>query len=170
MSELAPAKDPQPPVSGPLAAFERWLYDMLVVRAPFQLPKGFTDWVVQYGPWITLVLSILMLPALFAILGAASLTGVLATTVGVVVGPAYWLGLIVLVAQVAIMFASIPMLLKRQRNGWMLLFYANLLSIAYGVVNAFGYGVFAISSLIGTAIGAVIGLYILFQIRSYYTK
>ena len=162
MSEPVVSKDPKPPVSGPLAGLERWLYDMLVVRAPFQFPKNVTDWIVQYGPWITLVISVLMLPALLALLGAASATGVFASTVGVVVGPAYWLALLILVAQVAVMFASIPMLLKHQRNGWMLLFYANLFNIVYGVVNAFGYGVFAVSSLIGTAIGAVIGLYILF--------
>lgn len=169
--ESSQPRDPRPPVSGPLAALEATGYEWLVYKAPFHLPVGLTDFIVQFGPWITLVIGILLLPAFFAVFTIGSIVG----TVGVAYGSLgyqpglmYWLGLIVLLAQVVIMFASIPLLLKRKRNGWLLLFYADLISVVYGIVNSFAYGYFALGSLIWTLISAVIALYILFQIRRYY--
>lgn len=168
-----PSATPTPPASGPLAALETTFYDWFVYKAPFQLPVGLTDFIVKFGPWITLVLGILMLPALLAVFTIGSVVGTVATAYGAVgYQPSifYWLAMIVLLAQVVIMFVSIPMLLKQKRNGWLLLFYADLVSIVYGVVNSFAYGYFAIGGLIWTAISAAIALYILFQIRRYYTK
>lgn len=167
----SPSRTPQPPVSGPLASLEAKLYEWLVFKAPFQLPLGLTDFIVKFGPWITLVIGILMLPALFAVFTIGSIVGTVGVGYGAYVyqpGPLYWLGLLVLLAQVVIMFVSIPMLLKRKRNGWLLLFYADLVSVVYGVLNSFAYGYFSIGSLIWTLISAVIALYILFQIRRYY--
>lgn len=170
MSEQTVSKNPTPPVSGPLAGLERWLYDMLVVKAPFQIPKNITDWIVQYGPWITLVIGLLFLPALLAVFTIGSVMGGYMMMGYSTYTPLYWVSMAALLVQVAIMFLSIPMLLKRQRNGWMLLFYADLISVVYGVISSVSYGYFALGSLLSTAIGAVIGFYILFQIRSYYTK
>ncbi len=166
-----PSATPTPPASGPLAALETTFYDWFVYKAPFQLPVGLTDFIVKFGPWITLVLGLLMLPALFAVFTIGAAVGALASYgYGYQVGPMYWIGIVVLLVQVVIMFVSIPMLLKQKRNGWLLLFYANLVSIVYGVVNSFAYGYFAFGGLIWTLISAVIGFYILFQIRRYYTK
>jgi hypothetical protein len=170
-STTLPSKTPTPPVSGPLAQFEAWLYDMLVVKAPFQLPKGLTDFLVQYGPWITLVLAVLSLPALLAVLGLGVFVGGLgAYYAGVNASIFYWLSMVVLAAQIVVMFVSVPMLLKRQRNGWLLLFYVEMFYVAYTVLGALANPYGFVGSLIGAAIGAVIGFYVLFQIRSYYTK
>lgn len=166
----APAKTPTPPVSGPLASLEAWLYDMLVVKAPFQLPKEFTNFVVQYGPWITLVIGVLSLPAVLAVIGFGTLVGGIAGAYGIATGPFYWLSIVALIAQIAVMFISVPMLLKRQRQGWLLIFYADLLSVIYSVLNSLGNSYGFLGGLIGAAISFVIGMYILFQIRSYYTK
>ncbi|TAH33255.1 hypothetical protein EYC58_01345 [Candidatus Saccharibacteria bacterium] len=168
-----PPATPTPAVSGPLAALEAKFYEWFVYKAPYQLPVALTDFIVKFGPWITLVIGILMLPALFAVFTIGSVVGTVATAYGAVdyqPGIFYWLAMIVLLAQVIVMFVSIPMLLKQKRTGWLLLFYANLVSIVYGVINSFAYGYFAIGGLIWTAISAAIALYILFQIRRYYTK
>lgn len=169
-TQPTPSKTPHPPVSGPLAGLESWLYDMLVVKAPFQLPKSFTDWLVKYGPWVTLVIAVLLLPLVFTVIGLSTFVGGLAGSYGVAVGPTYWLALLALVAQIAVMFISVPMLLKQQRKGWQLLFYAELFNIAYVIVNGFGSSYTVVSSLVSAAVSAVIGFYILFQIRHYYTK
>ncbi len=49
---LKPLTIPSPATSGPLAQLESWLYDVLVVKAPYQLPKATKDWIVKYWPWI----------------------------------------------------------------------------------------------------------------------
>lgn len=165
----APAKKPTPPASGPLSSLETWLYEMLVVKAPFQLPKGLTNFIVQYGPWITLVVAVLLLPAVLVVLGLGTLVGSFGAYYGAGVGLLYWLALAALVVQIVVMFLSVPMLLKRQRNGWLLLFYADLVSFAYSVLNSFS-SPYALSGLIGAAVSVVVGMYVLFQIRSYYTK
>lgn len=166
-------RNPRPPVSGPLASLEAKFYEWFAYKAPFQLPIGLTDFIVKFGPWITLVLGILLLPAFFAVLTIGSMVGTVGVGYGAYAyqpGPLYWLGLLVLLVQVVIMFVSIPMLLGRKRNGWLLLFYANLISIVYGILNSFAYGYFSVSHLIWTLVSAVIALYILFQIRRYYTN
>lgn len=165
-----PPKTPSPATSGPLASLEAWLYEMLVFKAPFQLPKDLTDFIVKYGPWITLVIGVLSLPAVLAVIGFGTLVGGIAGAYGVATGPFYWLSMLALIAQIAVMFISVPMLLKRQRQGWLLIFYANILSVAYSVLSSFGSSYSVLGGLIGAAIGFVIGMYILFQIRSYYTK
>lgn len=168
-----PPATPTPAVSGPLAALEAKFYEWFVYKAPYQLPVALTDFIVKFGPWITLVIGILMLPALFAVFTIGSLVGTVATaygTFGYQPGPMYWLGLIILLAQVVVMFVSIPLLLKQKRNGWLLLFYADIISIIYGIVNSFAYGYFALGGLIWTLLSAVIAFYILFQIRRYYVK
>lgn len=176
-TELKPSKNPEPPVSGPLAQFEAWLYDMLVYKAPFQLPKAAKEWIVKYGPWIALVGGILaalfIIPATFAALSLTASTSVLLGTYGyygasvAAAAPVLYLALAVLAVQLVLMFIAIPMLLKRQRKGWLLLFYSDLISLAYTLVNSFTYG-FSFGTLLSGLIGAVIGFYLIFQIRSYY--
>lgn len=168
-----PSATPTPPASGPLAALEAKFYEWFVYKAPFQLPVALTDFIVKVGPWVTLILGILLLPAFLAVFTIGSIVG----TVGVAYGAygyqpgvMYWLGLIILLAQVIVMFVSIPLLLKQKRNGWLLLFYANIINIVYGLVNSFAYGYFALGSIIWTLISAAIAFYILFQIRRYYVK
>lgn len=174
-----PSRTPDPAVSGPLASFEAWLYDIMVVKAPFQIPKAAKDWIVRYGPWITLVAGILLvlfvIPGIMAALALAgysaaygSMYGAYGVAVGSVVGPMFYIALVVLAVQLIIMFVSVPMLLKRQRNGWLLVFYSSVVSLLYTVFNTFSYGYFSFGSLIGGLIGAVVSMYVIFQIRSYY--
>lgn len=176
-TEHKPPKDPVPPVSGPLAKFEAWLYDMLVYKAPFQIPKAGTEWIVKYGPWIALVggilAAIIIVPTTFA---ALSLVGYSSAVYGAygyynsavaAAVPVLYLSLAVLALQLVLMFVAIPMLLKRQRKGWLLLFYADIISAAYSLVSSFTYG-FNFGTLLGGLIGAAIGFYVIFQIRSYY--
>lgn len=164
-----PSPTPVPPTSGPLTSLEALLYNWFVYRAPYQLPVGITGPLVQYGPWITLVLGIIALPVLLGALTFLSLFTA-AAVYGYHPGVLYWLGILILLVQIIVMFVSIPMLLRRQRKGWLLLFYAEFINIAYGLVSAFAYAAFGLGTLIGTLIGAVVILYVLFQIRSYYTK
>lgn len=150
-----------------LGDLETKLDDLLVAKAPFQLPANVKEWIVKFSPWITLVLLILLLPAVLAVIGLGAVVGGVATTYGVVVGPLYWLALIVLIVEIGLMAFSIPALLKRQKSGWNLVFYSQLISIAYAVLNWLSSPLDVIG-LLFSLIGVVIGLYILFQIRPLY--
>ena len=45
----------------------------LVKQAPFQIPDGGREWIVKFGPWITVVLLILTLPILLFALGLGAI-------------------------------------------------------------------------------------------------
>ena len=169
-----PSVTPTPPVSGPFASIEAKFYEWFVHKAPFQFPVGLTDFIVAAAPWITLVIAILLVPFLITVISGALFVSSLVAVYGngATLQPTFmlWISLAVLVAQIVIMFVAVPKLIKRQRSGWLLIFYADLISLAYGIVNSFAYGYFAISSIIWALISAAIGLYVLFQIRKHYVK
>lgn len=169
MSEVAAHdKKVEPAFSGPLKGFEAWLYEIVYEKIPFKFPKSVNDVIVQFGPWIMLVLGLLMLPALVGVFTIGTAVSVYGVMVGAVVGPMYYVAMAVLAVQTVIMFVSIAPLLKRKRQGWLLMFYASTISLVYTVLNSFSYGYFAIAGLIWGVIAAAIGYYVIFQIRSYY--
>jgi hypothetical protein len=43
-----------------------------VQKAPFQIPQGAREWIVKYGPWITVVLLVLSLPPLLVVPGVGT--------------------------------------------------------------------------------------------------
>jgi hypothetical protein len=129
----------------------------LVQKAPFQIPANAKEWIVQYGPWITVVLLVLALPPLLFVLGIGS-AFVPFGGVGYAVGFTYLT--IVLIAQLGLMVAALPGLFARKMSGWKLLFYAQILSFLFSLLSG---------SLIGAIVGVVISMYLLFQVRPLYT-
>lgn len=84
-------------------------------------------------------------------------------------GPMYYLTLVVLAADAAILLLAAPALKAMRKNGWNLAFYSMLLNVVYGVVVLFSsHGGFG--DLIGALIGSTIGAYLLFQVRDQFTK
>ena len=163
----------EPPFSGPLAGFEAWLYEMVYEKISYKLPVNVREWIVKYGPWVTLIIGLMFLPLLLAVFTISSVvtvsTAALYSAYAVPTpGPMYYIGLLVLAVQVVVMFASISPLLKRKRIGWQMLFYATTISLVYSVFETFGYGYFGFGTLIGGLIGAAVSYYVIFQIRAYY--
>jgi hypothetical protein len=133
----------------------------LVKKAPFQIPENAKEWIVKFGPWIDLVLLVLFLPALLAMIGFTSFLTPYAMMSGVTYSTWYWLGLVVLVAQLGLQVAALPGLFARKMSGWTLLFYSQIVSLVYSIVSG---------NILGALISAIIGLYFLFQIRTKYAK
>ncbi|MEO7190134.1 MAG: chromate transporter [Vicinamibacterales bacterium] len=146
-SNGAPAKD--------LISF---LDEYLVRKAPFQIPPGGKEWIVKYGPWITVVLLILFLPALLFVLGVGT---VLVPFGGPAYAASFGLATILLIVQIGMMVMALPGLFARKKSGWTLLFYAQLVGLVVSLASG---------NIIGALIGAVIGLYILFQVRTLYVN
>ena len=129
----------------------------LVQKAPFQLPDNVKEFIVKYGPWITVVLLVLTLPPLLFVLGLGT---ALMPFGGIGYATGFTYLTIVLLIQVGLMVAALPGLFARKMSGWTLVFYSELASIVFSLLSG---------SILGVIVGGLIGLYILFQVRPLYT-
>jgi hypothetical protein len=128
----------------------------LVQKAPFQIPDGGKEWIVKYGPWITVVLLILSLPLILIALGIGT---VLVPFAGVGYATGFGYLAILTLVTVGLQVAALPGLFARKMSGWNLIFYSRIVSFI---------GALLMGALISGILGAVISLYILFQIRPLY--
>lgn len=141
-----------------LGSVEKTLDVYLVQKAP-ALPKNVKEAIVQYGPWITIIIIVLALPAIFAALGLGTLLAPVSFFVGVGFGFNYMLTMILVAIAIVLEIMAVPGLFKRQRSAWNFMFYSTLVS---GLSNLVSYDVF------GLIIGMLLSLYILFQVKEYY--
>ena len=129
----------------------------LVKKAPLQLPDNAREWIVKFGPWITVVLLILFLPILLVALG---LGAVFVPFGGVGYAAGFGIMTIVLIIELGLMVAALPGLFARKMAGWTLLFYSQLVGIVYNVLTG---------NVVGGLLMGLIALYILFQVRTKYS-
>jgi len=135
-------------------------------QAPFQIPAKWRELIVEWMPWINLIIGILLIPLALVALGLAGFVSVVAMSVGVTQGPLILISGLVLVASIALLFITFPGLRARKLSAWKLVFWADIVFFVYGILNAFGSGM--IFNIVMQALSTIIGLYILFQIKSHY--
>ena len=126
-------------------------------KAP-QLPVNIREVLVKIAPWIALIFGLLGVLAGLGLLGVspiAALDGAQSSLFLVVSG------ILTIISSVLLLMAF-PKLQKHQYAGWRFLFWSRVVSIISSLI-----GITA-GSIIWVVIGALIGLYILFQIKSYY--
>lgn len=146
------------PGHGPLAQLEAFLDEYLGRKAP-QIPAVWRQRLVTAIPWITLIVFVLSLPAILLILGVGTvfIPGAMMFG-GIAGGLGYTVSMIILGASLLLELFALPGLFKHSHSGWRLLYYAALLSFVSNIIYL----------SIGGIIGGIIGLWILFQIKSYY--
>lgn len=154
MADAAKSKD----FKSYLADVEKLCEEYLVDKAP-ALPKGAKEAIVKFGPWISLVLIIMALPLILGVLGLGAILAPFSLLGGLQAGVGYSLSIIFSVVMLVIEIVALPGLFKRQKSAWYLMFYASLVGALQNLV-AFNLG--------GLVIGTLLGLYVLFQIKSYY--
>ncbi|MBL8030637.1 MAG: hypothetical protein JNN11_05315 [Candidatus Doudnabacteria bacterium] len=142
-----------------LKDLEAWFHK-LYLKVPFHLPTSVKEFIVRFGPWITLVLILLALPALLAVFAI----GGVALPFAAMSGQVHWGGMFIVnmalsIATLVLEAIALPYLFKKQIKGWNFMFYAVLVS-AIGSILSMNLG--------GLVIGTAISLYILFEIKSYY--
>jgi len=142
---------------------ETFFEDLFLKKIGYQLPASAKETLVKVAPWITLIILVLSIPAILAVFGLGSFVGSMGLAFGVTLGFRYYLGIAVLAVQAVLMAMSISGLIKREMKGWRLVYYSSLVSVVYGIISAYGVG-----SVIWSLLGSAIGLYILFQVKSYY--
>jgi hypothetical protein len=128
-----------------------------------RLPKGVNDFIVSVAPWLALIFGVLGLISGLAAFGVLAVLSPFAMVAGAgkyaFTGP---LMAIVLVVQSVIELWAFPSLKARKVRGWNLIYWSILLSV---VSSVFSLSVFSILSAI---IGALIGYYFLYNVKSYY--
>lgn len=142
----------------PLGQLEDTLDVYFGQKAP-ALPKGAKDAIVNFAPWITLLLLLLSLPAVLALLGIGAILSPFSYLGGYSAGTTYTISLVLLAISVVLEALAIPGLFKKSKAGWNFVFYSSLVSIVSSLIGM---------QLFNMVIGAAISFYILFQVRSYY--
>ncbi|MEX0881714.1 MAG: hypothetical protein WEC17_00600 [Candidatus Saccharimonadales bacterium] len=162
-----------------LDGLEKSLEGVFVKSAP-KLPERGKEVLVAWLPWINLVLGILTLWAVYwlwqwahAVNNLVDFTNQFSQVYG---GPTItgreltamvWVGLVVLGVEAVLFLMAFQATRTRSKRGWNLMFYALLVNLVYGILVIFtDYG--GVGSFIGYLIGTIIGLWLLFQIRSKY--
>lgn len=149
--------------SNPVDRLVTWLEPYFTTKAPFQLPDDVQAWIANWAWLVSLVFGIIAVPGVLALLGFGAVVSTVAVSVGIYVGPVYWLSMLFLVVQMVLLFAAVPGLKRKSyRSGWMLAYYAVLFSAASsGIMILIGN----FGSLIGAVLSFAIGSYILFQVK-----
>ena len=153
-----PGPSSAPQVGGFLKQLENFFNTYLHQKAPFHLPPQSKQWIVNYGPWITLVLMLLALPV---ILAAFSIATFFSPYVMVYGGYHFFYligGLIALLALI-LQGIALPGLFAKKLSGWQMLYYAALVSAVGQLISG---------NIIAMIVNVIISMYFLFEIREYY--
>jgi hypothetical protein len=141
-----------------LVELEDKLAEFFTKKLP-ALPDKVREMIVKFGPYITVVMLVLSIPAILALLGLGFVATPLVFAGGARFG--FWniFSLVVGILMIILEIMAINGLFKRQMKAWKLLFYISLIQAFSALVR------FDLGSLV---IGTGISWYILFQVRSYY--
>ena len=130
-------------------------------KAP-SLPKNWRDTLAKIAPILSLIFGILGIIVAIGGLGLLTATSPLAVMGGAQGVSSYGTGifatLIYLVGSI-LLLASYPGLKAHKYKGWTLLFWSEAVNLIGGLVSL---------AIVSAIIGALIGFYLIFQIRSYY--
>lgn len=146
-------------IKGLIGQLEALLDEYMVQKAPFQLPLGLKEFLVKVAPYLIIIFAVMALPF---ILGAIGLSTVL-TPFAMMGGYGWGLGMIIAVATAVITIIlevmAVPGLFKRARAGWRLVFYASIVNVVGNLLAM---------NILGAIFAALIGWYVLFQIKEFY--
>lgn len=145
-----------------LTQLERTLDEYFGKKAP-ALPHNIKDLIVKIAPYLVIISVIFMLPALLALVGLGGMMTTFAPfggmrSVGMV--PAMWFSILLFVPVIILEVMAIPGLFSRTITAWRYVYWAQLIAIVASLVQF---------DIFGAIISALIGFYLLFQIKSFYT-
>ena len=141
------------------ALLEAEMAPFFTTKAPFQFPVNFREGFVKYWPIVSLILLLLSLPAILIFLGIGAFMVPASYMAGVGGGVGYTVSMILTTVSLVLGVLALPGLFNRKRGGWVLSYYAQLVSIVAGVLTI---------NILGIIFGLLF-LMLLFQVREYYT-
>lgn len=144
-----------------LSQLEKTLEEYFGKKAP-ALPQDIKEVIVKLSPYLAILAAIIMVPSIFMLFGLGSLVTVLAPFGGVSsVGllPNMWFGILILIPVVVLEVMAIPGLFERKITAWRYMYWAQLITAVSSLVKF---------DIVGAVIVLAIGLYLLFQVKSFY--
>ena len=127
-------------------------------KAP-ALPDNIKEFIVKYGPYISLVLIVLSLPAILLAFGLTGITAPFSYLGGIRYGLTFSLSALLSLGVIVLEVMALPGLFKRRLSAWRLMYYSSLVSALQALLAV---------NLGGLIIGAALSFYFLFQIKSLY--
>lgn len=124
------------------------------------MPTNAREAVVKFAPWLALIFGVLGLMTSLAATGLmAALSPFMVLGGGFGLATGGLIGAVLALAGSVLMLMSYPKLKDRKMAGWRLAFYSEAVAVVSSVVAL---------NLVGAAVSALVGFYILFQVKSYY--
>ncbi len=153
---------PQSDMKGILGQLEAILDEYMVKKAPFALPAEVKEFIVKVSPYLIIIFALLALPVIFVAMGFTAIIAPFAMMGGYGWGFGAIVSLVVAVVTLVMEIMAVPGLFKRTKGSWQLVFYASIVSLIGGIIS--------VSGIVSAIIGAIIGWYILFQVKELYKK
>lgn len=145
--------------AGSTSDFYGMLDKIFVGMAPIQLPKPLKEWIVKYGPWVILLVLGIFLPVILGALGISAIILPFSTSISPKISAGLSVQLIFYIVELGLLIAALPGLFARKMQGWKLVLFAVLANF---VIDLFDLHV------INALVTVIVGLYVAFQVRSYY--
>lgn len=155
------AKSTQNSLTDTLKSLEVEIEKVALSKSLPGLPDSAKELLVKVAPWLAVISMIVLFPIILAAFGLSAVALPFSYLGGLHMGFSYTIGLIFAFGMIVLELMAIPGLFKRQERAWRLMFYSTLLSLVQQLIN-FNLG--------GLVIGGAISLYLLFQVKSKYSK
>jgi hypothetical protein len=142
---------------------EGWLAPFFE-HAP-HIPEKGRQFIVDIAPWLVLIFGGL---SVIGFLGGGMMMGTATLFSGglaLMYVTSFILPFVCSFIATVLMVCAFPGLKEKKKSGWNLVFYSEVVNVAGGMLGVFSGALYL---LVSTAIGALIGFWILFEIRSYY--
>jgi len=151
-----------PNTTGVLNQLETMLEEYLGKKAP-AMPENIKDILVSFAPYLAIIGIVIALPSLLAVLGVGAFlspfSAFMGTSYMLSYGFGYYVGIVGIIISAVFDALAIQGLFKRSMGAWRLMYYSALVSFVTSVLQG---------GFVGAIIGGLIGMYILFQVKSKY--
>lgn len=154
-------KQSQTTLTGTLSQLEEEIEKLVLDKRIPALSDNLKELLVKLAPWLIAISMLALLPLILVALGISAVAMPFSYLGGMNAGFSYTLSLVFTFGMIALELMALPGLFKREVRAWRLVFYSTLLSL---VQQLFSF------NLGGLVIGGAISLYLLFQVKSKYTK
>lgn len=130
-------------------------------KAP-ALPQNAKEIIVKIAPFLAILSVIFTLPTILLLLGLGSLATMLSPFGGVSSVssiPTMWFSVLLLIPVVILEVMAIPGLFAKTAKAWRYMYLAQLITVVSSLIQF---------NIVGAFLSALIGFYILFQVKSFY--
>jgi hypothetical protein len=144
---------------------DKFFEDIYIKKAPFTIPEDWKEMIVKITPYLNILGIVMAIAAIPVLLGIGTLSVMFGAMSGATLNPLSNIGGILAAAfslgGIVLSVMAAQGLFKRKASAWKLVFYGSLLSVVQSVLTL---------NIAGLAMTFIVGMYILYQIKSKYTN